>query len=520
MSHLYKIKTKDQKLVTFKRNLAQANYAVRKAFKNIILKARQLGFSTECLIDLLDETITTPNTNSAIVAHDQKKVMVLFETVKRAFDNMPAELKPAVSFDNRNELYFPELDSKIYVTLDTRSEMVHNLHWSEVAFTKDALNKSAGIFASVPKGGKITLESTANGMAGYFYEEWQNPDSEFKKHFYNWFWDLDYQEPTTKSIEELEQDYRELSVRYSTLGDIAGRFNLTPEQFAWYIAQVRRHRELIVQEYPTTELEAFMAAGRNVFHMIDLNKHVLLGAIDRKWGDLLIWEQPLKDFKYSIGVDVAEGFGGDNSVIMVFNAHTGEQAAEFVSNHIPPDKLADYVVEIGNYYNKAYVVLEINNHGRSVADAMKMRYNNMYRRQQFDKVTNSITEVIGWKTSQVTKPKLVDNLEQAVREESIKIRSYALMQELKTFVQTDVPGKQGFGAEGSAKDDRVIAAGLALQGIKNLPSQKLPKSVAEKKLAEYIKKHGLPSYFNDDKESLIITSHNRPKSGLRKQYNV
>lgn len=516
MSHLYKIKTKDQKLVTFKRNMAQTNYAMRKALKNLILKARQLGFSTECLIDLLDTTITTPNTNSAIVAHDQKKVMVLFETVKRAFDNMPDELKPAVSFDNRNELYFPELDSKIYVTLDTRSEMVHNLHWSEVAFTKDAHNKAAGIFASVPKGGTITLESTANGMAGYFYEEAVDPNSEFTKHFYNWFWEPDYAEFTLKSMEELEAEYRDLSIKYNTIADIANRFDLTKEQFAWYIGQVRRHRELVVQEFPTTELEAFMAAGRNVFHMLDLQKHSPLNAIDRKWGDLLIWEQPMKDFKYSIGVDVAEGYGGDNSVIVVFNAHTGEQAAEFVSNHIQPDKLADYIVEIGKFYNNAFVVLEINNHGRSVADSMKMRYHNMYRRQQFDKVTNTMTDSIGWKTSQVTKPKLVDNLEQAVREQSIQIRSASLMQELKTFVQTDEPGKQGFGAEGSAKDDRVIAAGLALQGIKNLPTQKLPKSIAEKRLDDYIKKHGVPTYFNNEEESKVITRSNRPKSGLKR----
>lgn len=517
MSHLYKIITKKQQLVTYKRNQAQASYAARKTNTNVILKARQLGFSTECLIDLLDTTITTPHTNSAIVAHDAKKVMVLFETVKRAYQNMPEEIKPKASYENRNELYFPDLDSKIYVTLDTRSETVHNLHWSEVAFTKDAHRKAAGIFASVPKGGRITLESTADGMAGYFYEEWSDGQSEFKHHFYNWLWDPQYTEPTTRTIAELEDDYRELAIRYSLIPDIASRFSLTPEQFAWYIKQVRLHKDLVVQEYPTTELEAFLAAGRNVFHIVDLNKHILKPAIDRKWGDTLIWEQPLKGFQYAIGVDVAEGLGGDNSVIEVFNAHTGEQAAEFVSNHVAPDKLADYIVELGNYYNKAYVVIEVNNHGRSVVDNIKRRYYNLYRREQFDKVTNTITEAIGWKTTQTTKPRLVDNLEQAVREQSVLVRSDSLMKEMRVFVQTDETGKQGFGAEGNAKDDRVIAAGLALQGIKNIPSQKKPRTIAEIKLKEYAKKHGLPSDFQDQQiESQALTRHNRPRVALRR----
>lgn len=516
MNHLYKIKTKDQKLRQYKRNLAQEDYALHKTQKNIILKARQLGFSTECLIDMLDDTISTPNTNSAIVAHEQRKVIALFETVKRAYESMPDMLKPRVSFDNRNELYFPEIDSKIYVTLDTRSEMVHNLHVSEVAFIKGADEKMTGILESVPKGGKITFESTANGMSGYFYESWDDKQNEFKKHFYNWMWDENYREPTTKTIEELDAEYRELSVRYGTIPDIRERFMLDAEQYNFYIQKVRRHRELVMQEYPTTSLEAFVASGRNVFHISDLNKHVLLGAIDRKFQDLLIWEKPLKGFKYVIGCDVAEGIGGDYSVIEVFNAHTGEQAAEFASNHIPPDTLGNYLVEIGKMYNTALLVIEVNNHGLSVINSIKARYYNIYRREIRDRVTNERQESLGWKTTGVTKPLLVDALEQAIRDQDLMIRSYESIKEMKTFVQTDDQGKQGYGAEGSSHDDRVIAIGLALQGIRNVPMMKKPETIAEVKLKEYIKKHGLPSNFQyEARENKRITGRNRPVSSLR-----
>lgn len=527
MNHLYKIKTKEAKLVTYKRKLAQINYATRKSLRNIILKARQLGFSTEGLIDLLDDTITTANTNSAIVAHERDKVIKLFEIVKRAFDSMPDELKPKVSFDNRNELYFPELDSKIYVTLDTRSETVHNLHWSEVAFTKDAENKAAAIFAAVPKTGKITLESTANGMGGYYYEEWDDNKSEFKKHFYNWLWDPDYFEPTTADLSELYGEYRGLATRYNLIPDIYERFNLTKEQFNFYIKQVHRNKHLVVQEFPTTPIEAFLAAGRNVFSVVDLQKHTTTNPIDRKW-ETLIWELPLKGFKYVIGVDPAEGLGGDNSVIQVFNAQTGEQAAEYASNHMPPGDLGLLAIELGNLYNKALIVVERNNHGHATLQAMRNKYWNIYRSVVIDKVTDEKKDALGWQSNLASKPRLVDNLEEAVRTGAISVRSEELIKEMRVFVQTDEPGKKGFGAEGSAKDDRVIAAGLCIQGMKAIPSMKKPISLAESKLREYAKRHGLPATYKEDtdldrnpfppdiRQTNVITRLNRPTTTIRR----
>ena len=520
MSHLYKIKTKEKKLITYKRNLAQQDYSENKTDNNIILKARQLGFSTECLIDIFDETISQPNINSAIVAHERDKVTKLFETVKRAYDYMPVELKPKVSFDNRNELYFPELDSKIFVTLDTRSEMVHNLHVSEVAFMRRAEETMTGLLESVPRGGKITFESTANGMGGYYYDEWSDPNSKFKKHFYNWMWEQEYREPTIKTIEQLDAEYRELSVRYGTIMDIRERFMLDKEQFNWYIQKVRSHKEFVMQEHPTTPLEAFIASGRNVFHIGDLNKHILLAPIDRKWQDLLIWEQPMKGFKYVIGCDVAEGLGGDFSTIEVINAHTGEQAAEFASNHIPPDTLGDYLINIGKFYNNALLVIEVNNHGRSVIDHIKRKYANIYRRETFDKATMEKTEALGWRTTGITKPILVDALEEAVRNQDLKIRSYSAIKEMRIFVQTDEVGHQGYGAEGSGHDDLVIALGLAYQGIRQTPMMKKPKTLAEEKLEKYISKHGLPKYFeqesSQDKHLFLVTGRNRPQSRLRR----
>lgn len=527
MNHLYKIKTKDKKLVIYKQKLAQSNYASRKSLRNLILKARQLGFTTECLIDFFDDTITNPNTNTAIVAHKQDKVVKMFEIVKRAYDNMPEQLRPKVSFDNRNELYFPELDSKIYVTMDTRSETVHNLHVSEAHFIKNAEEMLAGTLESVPKNGRVNLESTGNGVAEYFYDEWENPDSEFTKFFYNWLWDPDYHELTDKTIEELDNEYRALSIRFGTIPDIRERFSLTKEQFNWYIQKVKRQKELVVQEYPTTALEAFLATGRNIFHMSDLQTHKSQFPIDRKYGDMMIWERPLKNFKYVIGIDASEGRGGDNAVLEVLNAQTGEQVAEFASNYTPPDKLAYLAIEVGHMYNNALLVPESNNHGHAVIQILKPRYYNIYRRKVMDTISQTMVDIIGWNTSGLNKPLMVDNLEEAVREHTTTVNSEDCLKEMKIFVQTDTPGKHGYGAEGSGKDDRVMAYALAIQGIREIPVQKKYETLAQKKLKEYAKEHGLPQTFQEDEPifppdlpnpntNLTITSRNRPKSAMRR----
>ena len=502
LNHLYKIKTKDRKLQTIKLNRAQNEYLVNETNRDIILKARQLGFSTLKLLELLDFVLFNKNANAVMIAHLKDKVQVLFEIVRLAYEHFPnfgGEFqKPKASYDNRNEIYFPSLNSKIYVALDTRGETIHNLHISELAYMENAEEKMLGILESVPKNGIISFESTANGTSGYFYQTWEDQRSEFNKHFYPWTFDIDYTEETYKSFEELIQEYIPLQIQYELIPEIWNVVSISKEQFAWYIAKIRRHREKVKQEYPTIALEAFVASGRNIFSFSDLQKHPIKDPIDRKYRDLLIWEHPLPGVLYSIGCDPSEGVGKDNAVIEVLNAHTGEQCAELATSFIPPDELSGYLVEIGTYYNKALITLEINNTGTSTRDHLKRKYANLYRRQVFDKVSNSYTEQIGWRTSSITKPKLVDSLEEALRNQDILLHSYSAVSELKTFVRTDEQGKKGYGAEGSNKDDRVIALGLAVQGISQLPRMKKPETIAQKRLKEYIQGKQLESILPKD----------------------
>ncbi len=105
--------------------------------------------------------------------------------------------KPVAKYDTRNELYFEGINSTIYVALKIRSTTVHRLHVSKWAFIKNAQKVLTATFAAVPKTGVITGESTANGMGGSFFEEWQNEDSRFMKHFFGYQDHPDYCDRST-----------------------------------------------------------------------------------------------------------------------------------------------------------------------------------------------------------------------------------------------------------------------------------------------------------------------------------
>lgn len=515
LNHLYKIRTKDRRLTTLKANVAQAHYRLNKSIRDIILKARQLGFTTEKLIEYLDDTIYNKNTVTAILAHKREKVQKLFEIVKLAYEHLPDILKPKVSFDNRNELYFPELNSKIYVTTETRSETVFNLHISEFAFMRSPREVLLAALESVPVEGRVSIESTANGAVGSMFEIWNDPLSEFKKHFYNWTWDVNYRTPTDRSIEELQIDYNALAKEYGLIPDIVNTLQIDKEQLNFYLAKIRRHKGFVKQEYPSTAQEAFISIGRNVFTDNILQKHQPKPPIEIKWGKLKIWEQPLRGFKYVMGIDTSEGLGLDNAVIEVFNAHTGYQVAEFADNNIAPSDLGRFAINVGKFYNNAFMVPEVNSSGISFLDSIKKVYYNIYKRESLDKRSEKSKKTLGWKTTSISKPKLVDNLVEFLDDKNIQINSEESIKEFKTFVRTEEMGKQGYGSEGIYKDDRVIAIGLAVQGIKEIPYMRPPKSIAQRKMEEYKK----------EKESSIPNiphrpKHNKPTYGLRTPYGI
>lgn len=183
---------------------------------------------------------------------------------------------------------------------------------------------------------------------------------------------------------------------------------------------------------------------------------------------LRIWEKPKAGNLYAIGADVAEGINRDASVAQVIDIKRGIHVASYWSNGIDVDALAMELFKLGTFYNKAEICIEANNHGHAVishltAAAGGLAYPYLYKRIIYDEFTQKKDKAVGFKTTSVTKPRIIENLKSALRDGDLVTYDPDTIKELGSFVIDNKSGKMG--AKGNAKDDRVMALALAWEQV-------------------------------------------------------
>jgi len=269
LANLYWIVDEAGKKIKFDPNAEQLDLLSNLHSMNLILKARQLGFTT--LIDILglDQSIFTPNYSAAIIAHGLAEAGKIFRNkVKFPWESMPLgvrALNPTVN-DSASELVFQN-GSSIYVGTSGRSGTLQFLHISEYGkicrrFPDKANEIKTGSIPAVHAGGLIFVESTAEGTGGDFYEMVKQAqkmgtrepnEMEFKLHFYPWWKKESYRiNPEGVEIEgDLIDYFNELEEQGIVLDDA---------QVAWYAIKNRLFKGDMKQEYPSTVDEAFSGA--------------------------------------------------------------------------------------------------------------------------------------------------------------------------------------------------------------------------------------------------------------------
>jgi hypothetical protein len=303
----------------------------------------------------------------------------------------------------------------------------------------------ASLRAAVVPEGEIVLESTPNGAAGLFYEEWQKAEeSGYTRHFFPWWFEGSYKEDVSKKpLGELTEEEK----------DLIARHGLTAEQIAWRRTRWRILRDQAEQEFAEDQVSCFLASGECVFDLEKIEKASALAAAameSKDNGRLMIWLPPQEKKQYIIGVDAAGGgTDGDYACVQVVDRGTGLQCAEW-HGHFPPYELARNVVQLGKQFRNALVAVERNNHGYGVLAHLKdLGYENLFVRDGQE----------GWPTNVVTRPAMIENLAAILIEEPSLFHSARLLGELKTFVRH--ADGHGAAAEG-AHDDCVMAMAIAL----------------------------------------------------------
>lgn len=476
----------------------------------IVLKARQMGLST--IIEALCYwwTATHRYVSSAIVAQDKEAANNIYQMFQRYYDNSSPEFRPVTKYLTKNDLTFDVerkpgqaskggLKSQIRTMVAKgegtgRSQMNRFLHGSEVAFWEKGIETVAGLLQTVPFLPEtfIFLESTANGMGGYFYDEWQfskKGESVFNPFFYAWHEHLEYELNVPPKWGSYDGEERELLHIFKELGYPQSSWKRKLQWRRQKMKEFRSDPEKFYQEYPKNDMEAFISTGRPVFDsksLIRMDAKASTSKFDfveltgegknnvqHKKVDLSslkVWEYPSTDktVKYVIGGDVSEGkeIGAngkesDYSVLTVMKRDSNKVVARYRA-HIDPDQLGDYACKLGYFYNEATIAIEVNNHGLTTVQRIRDRmYRKMYMRERgFDEQFEEPTAKMGWRTDKSSKFIMISELAKFIRDGVIIDTDTVAIREYMTYVR-DESGRTN--AQEGHHDDCVMATAIAVQ---------------------------------------------------------
>ncbi len=160
--------------------------------------------------------------------------------------------------------------------------------------------------------------------------------------------------------------------------------------------------------------------------------------------------------KYCIGGDTS-GDGSDYYTAHVLDAKTGEQVAAF-KNQFDPDLYVKQMYCLGTYYGNALMAIEANFDSYPIRELQRIGYTNQYVREQPDTYTGKLEKRFGFKTTSITRPTIISNLIQIVREHTETINDKDTLEELLTIVRNE---KGRIEAPEGGHDDQMMGLAIA-----------------------------------------------------------
>ena len=490
-----KIKTKSGTVVPFRLNDAQRKlYAVAKRQQDagkpvrlIILKARQLGFSTLTEGLIFHACATRRNVNALIVAHREDATANLFRMSKLFYDELPAPVKPMLRASNAQELVFenpsklrserearPGLRSRIRCATAGgrgigRSDTLQCVHLSEYAFWPDGADGKAstlaGILQAVPSlpGTMVVIESTANGFED-FKERWDAAvagENDFEPVFFAWFENPDYSMPVVPGTEWTPEER-----------DLKATYQLTDEQLQWRRWCIANNcggsLDMFRQEYPASPGEAFLHSGTGVFdnEQIVLRLERLPGPAGRgeftdgEWtesetGAITLYELPEEGVPYVLGGDTA-GEGSDYFTAIVIENVSGRIVAKLRQKYSEPEYVRQ-IYALGRFYNDALVAIETNFSTYPVMKLQEMEYPNQYSREREDTYTRQMKKSYGFRTDRQSRPRAIANLVEVFSSHPEWFTDRELLEEMLTFCYNEDHRPEALAGK---HDDLVMGAAI------------------------------------------------------------
>lgn len=433
-------------------------------YKKIVLtKSRQTGMSTLMSLIFFWKAVNFSNEWLLIISKDGKSSSEFLEKIKLNLKNIPVWFGLEVEKNNIKGLVF---SNKTKIDSFARSKDAGRgctgtmCVCDEFAFYQTEKIAEGIISSVVPSlsrvGGQLFLISTPNGTQGEgkpYYKQVENlrqkggVDGTAKLYSVDWWEVLDgYNIKPEKGFNEKVQSY--IDRDYFNNPSV----KLEAEKFFRPIAENPSKNEWLNYQFSTSGevkyrqeiLQDFVVLGNSVFNkeiiekaQTKLKSPIIENNCDGKnikgfW----IWQKPLPDHKYLLSADVSKGSGDDSSAVQVIDMHTYEQVAEYVGKCTTID-LANYIYDIGCYYNFAYSVIECNSIGEAVFNELfyNLNYPNLYKQI---KNKNGIDVATGWMTSMKSREIITNNIIQMYYDDEMwkyyMPHSSRLLEQMKTWI--------------------------------------------------------------------------------------
>ena len=462
----------------------------------LVLKGRQLGFTTLITAYQLAATITRHNFEGLTLADKSSNTEAIFQNkAKFIYNRLPEMIKPTEKYNSKRQLLFEKLNSSWSVDTATkevgRSRTINFFHGSECAFWKDGISKiQASLGETFTQNAIKIYETTANGFNDY-REMWKS--GQHINCFFEWWKTREYRlnfetkNMRTKFLNDI--DRKKGIWIYDRLRWLRDEKVLDENQLYWYYKKYQGYidKEVIKQEYPCTPDEAFIASGKCYFNTetiikrIDQLEHkenngvldvgyfkydlivkdnkmkiINIRWISDKGGFIKIYKKPDKGVPYVLGGDTA-GDGSDNFTGVVIDNTNGKTVA--VLKHEKDETFyTRQMYCLGIYYNTALIGIETNfsTYPNKVLEE-EYEYPNLYVREKEDDYTGKLEKRYGFRTDRNTRPLILAELQRIINEEPESITDIEIFKEALTFVKNEKGRPE---AQEGSHDDLVMGTAI------------------------------------------------------------
>jgi hypothetical protein len=391
---------------------------------------RQSGKSTIMISYILHYALFNPTVNIAILANKAATARDLLSRLQLAYEHLPKWLQQGVMSWNKGSLEL-ENGSKILASSTSASAVrggsYNIIFLDEFAYVPS--NVAEQFFSSVyptissGKTTKVMIVSTPHGM-NMFYKLWVD-------------------------AEEGRNSYIPIEVHWS---EVPGRDEKWKEETIKNTSQAQFN----------TEFECEFLGSIDTLITPYKLKQLTYRSPKQSNAGLDVHVSPEEGHTYVLVADVSRGTKNDYSAFVVVDVSEipYRVAAKFRDNELKPLIFPSKIYDIARAYNQAYVLIEVNDIGEQVANAMQfdLEYDNLIMASMRGRAGQVIgagfsggRAQLGVRTTKAVKKIGCSNLKQLVEDNKLIVEDYDIINELSTFI---VKGSS-FEADDGCNDDLV-----------------------------------------------------------------